>query len=153
MFATSQLSSFSLLLHFLCTTQTLFGEKPVISFLEGSIARHGEDTLNAEGHVLSVFQFHQSFIDYCIRLKLANLLYHYLDSYRSVAHLNSFFLLLWNVCRVCLVTESIAKLLMEVQLMLISDNFFSTVQEFCTMLFLGTLSSSCGQLSIAMHFL
>ena len=91
MFATPQLSSFSLLLHFLCTTQTLFGEKPVISFLEGSIARHGEDTLNAEGRVLSVFQFHQSFIDYCIRLKLANLLYHYLDSYRSVAHLNSFF--------------------------------------------------------------
>ena len=77
MFTASQLSNFSLLLHYLCTTQTLFGDNPPIAFLDGSTG-----SLNSEGGVTSVLQFHQSFIDYCIRLKLANLLYQYLDFYK-----------------------------------------------------------------------
>ena len=84
MFTTSQLSNFSLLLHYLCTTQTLFGDNPPISSLDGLAARDVTETLNREGCLVSVSQFHQSFINYCIRLKLANLLYHYMDFYRFV---------------------------------------------------------------------
>lgn len=89
MFTKSQLSNFPLLLHYLCTTQTLFGNNPPTSSLDGSTGSEDEDALNAEGCIVSVFDFHQCFIDYCIRLKLANLLYYYLDFYRFVALLFS----------------------------------------------------------------
>ena len=78
MFTTSQLSNFSLLLHYLSTTQTLFGDNLPLLSLDGC-SEGGSDT---EGCIVSIFQFHQSFIDYCIRLRLVNLLYHYLDFYR-----------------------------------------------------------------------
>lgn len=81
MFTSSQLTDFSLLLHYLSTTQTLFVDDPPIASLDDSFG-----SLNADGSLVSVLQFHQSFIDYCIRLKLANLLYHYLDFYRYVTH-------------------------------------------------------------------
>lgn len=86
MFTASQLSNFSLLLHYLCTTQTLFGDNPPIAFLDGSTG-----SFNSQGGVTSVLQFHQSFIDYCIRLKLANLLYQYLDFYRYGTHISCLF--------------------------------------------------------------
>ena len=84
MFTTSQLSNFSLLLHYLSTTQTLFGDNLPLLSLDGCSAGGSEDSLNTEGCIVSLFQFHQSFIDYCIKLRLVNLLYHYLDFYRLV---------------------------------------------------------------------
>jgi len=84
MFTTSQLSNFSLLLHYLSTTQTLFGDNLPLLSLDGCFGGGSEDSLNIEGCIVSIFQFHQSFIDYCIRLRLVNLLYHYLDFYRLV---------------------------------------------------------------------
>lgn len=84
MFTTSQLSNFSLLLYYLSTTQTLFGDNLPLLSLDGCSADGSEDSLNTEGCIVSIFQFHQSFIDYCIRLRLVNLLYHYLDFYRLV---------------------------------------------------------------------
>lgn len=84
MFTTSQLSNFSLLLHYLSTTQTLFGDNLPLLSLDGCSAGGSEDSLDTEGCIVSIFQFHQSFIDYCIRLRLVNLLYHYLDFYRLV---------------------------------------------------------------------
>ena len=84
MFTTSQLSNFSLLLHYLSTTQTLFGDNLSLYSLDGCSADGSEDSLDTEGCIVSIFQFHQSFIDYCIRLRLVNLLYHYLDFYRLV---------------------------------------------------------------------
>lgn len=91
MFTTSQLSSFSLLLHYLCVTQSLFGDNPPISYLENPRASEGKVSSNTEGCLVSVLQFHRSFIDYCIRLKLANLLYYYVDFYRFVLPLKLFF--------------------------------------------------------------
>ncbi len=82
MFTASQLSNFSLLLHYLSTTQTLFGDNPPLFSLNDDSGGGSDDSLNAEGCLVSISQFHQSFIDYCIRLKLVNLLYHYLDFYR-----------------------------------------------------------------------
>ena len=84
MFTTSQLSNFSLLLHYLSTTQTLFGDNPPLFSLDGSTGGGTEDSLNTEGCLVYISQFHASFIDYCIRLRLVNLLYHYLDFYRLV---------------------------------------------------------------------
>ena len=84
MFTTSQLSNFSLLLHYLSTTQTLFGDNLPLLSLDGCSAVGSEDSLNTEGCIVSLFQFHQSFIDYCVRLRLVNLLYHYLDFYGLV---------------------------------------------------------------------
>ena len=80
MFTNAQLSDFHLLLHYLCVTQTLFGDTPAIGILDGLIG----SAMNTEGSIVSVVQFHQSFIEYCIRLNLANLLYYYLDFYRYV---------------------------------------------------------------------
>ncbi|XP_068741533.1 spatacsin-like isoform X2 [Montipora capricornis] len=77
MFTNAQLSDFHLLLHYLCVTQTLFGDTPAIGILDGLIG----SAMNTEGSIVSVVQFHQSFIEYCIRLNLANLLYYYLDFY------------------------------------------------------------------------
>ncbi|XP_078373747.1 spatacsin-like isoform X3 [Oculina patagonica] len=81
MFTASQLSNFSLLLHYLSTTQTLFGDNPPLFSLNGGSGGGSDDSLNAKGCLVSISQFHQSFIDYCVRLKLVNLLYHYLDFY------------------------------------------------------------------------
>lgn len=78
MFTTAQLSNFELLLHYLCTTQTLFSNSPPIVTLDTQT----DSMLSSEGSIQSVSQFHRSFIEYCIRLKLANLLYYYLDFYR-----------------------------------------------------------------------
>ncbi|XP_015777504.1 PREDICTED: spatacsin-like [Acropora digitifera] len=78
MFTTAQLSNFGLLLHYLCTTQTLFSDSPPIATLDTQT----DSILSSEGSIESVLQFHRSFIEYCIRLKLANLLYYYLDFYR-----------------------------------------------------------------------
>lgn len=91
MFTTSQLSNFSLLLHYLSTTQTLFGDSLPLFSLDGCTGGVSEDALNVVGCVVSVFQFHQGFIDYCIRLRLVNLLYHYLDFYRLVADIFCYF--------------------------------------------------------------
>lgn len=84
MFTTSQLSNFSLLLHYLSTTQTLFGDNLPLFSLDGCSAVGSEDSLDTEGCIVSLFQFHQSFIDYCIRIRLVHLLYHYLDFYGLV---------------------------------------------------------------------
>ena len=91
MFTASQLSSFSLLLHYLCVTQTLFGDNPPISSLKNPRASEDKESANTEGCLVSVLQFHRSFIDYCIRLKLANLLYYYVDFYRFVLPLKLFY--------------------------------------------------------------
>ena len=92
MFTTAQLSNFSLLLHYLSTTQTLFGDNPPLHSLDGGNVggTTSEDFSNAGGCLVSISQFHQSFIDYCIRLRLVNLLYHYLDFYGLVQEIYFF---------------------------------------------------------------
>lgn len=99
MFTTAQLSNFTLLLHYLSTTQTLFEDNPPLHSLDSGneSGTASEDFSNVGGCLVSIAQFHQSFIDYCIRLRLVNLLYHYLDFYGLVQDIYIFFTFLVNV--------------------------------------------------------
>ena len=91
MFTSEQLSNFTLLLHHLCRTQTLFGDNHPLEPLDSQSPYQerqlvsdlaAEDRDGARTKIISVSDFHISFIEYCIKLKLVNLLYHYMDFYR-----------------------------------------------------------------------
>ena len=86
MFTTEQLSDFLLLLRHLCRTQTLFGDTHPLASMdsqspyEANQPHEGLDN-NSRKQIISVSDFHLSFIEYCIKLKLMNLLYYYMDFY------------------------------------------------------------------------
>ena len=91
MFTASQLSDFPLLLRHLCRTQTLFRETHPFESLniqlpddeiqpDSDLVAGKRD--DARKSVISVADFHVSFIEYCVMHKLVNLLYHYMDFYR-----------------------------------------------------------------------
>ena len=103
MFTSAQLSNFTLLLHHLSKTQTLFGSSHPLSLLKSDtgaeqradipVERNEHAPLDDDGHVIenprdtsrcvvSLTDFHQQFVEYCIRLRLVGLLYYYMDFYR-----------------------------------------------------------------------